>query len=280
MFFDGSMLRLGPHLPDQWLFAAYWWLPSLLLVLSLPGWLRRLGVTPNLIWLATGLTLVAPATAWWSMFPVRILGFAVAGSYLMMLAVDRLGRRRFVTGVGQLLLAGLLLARMPTFYVPWSITLAVPVLLATIVWLIWDPAVRRWALVVCGGTGLLALALFGGVVLENHLAFTNELRTVYPGKRRSPAVAQGPAQLFDAPAIGYLQSKPTVVGSNYSELSTGFTFFVAWALGLIGLAPSQAPLGPPSWRPDCAHRIHGRLLRVGDGESRTCERPRARVKPG
>ena len=40
VFFDGTVLRLGPVLPDAWLIAARWWLPFLLLALGAPGVLQ------------------------------------------------------------------------------------------------------------------------------------------------------------------------------------------------------------------------------------------------
>src|SRR5450631_1456207 len=70
VFFDGDLLKLGGVFPQRMLFAAYWWLPSLLVVLAMPAWMRRLGAKPHLAWLATGLTVLAPATAWWSLFPM------------------------------------------------------------------------------------------------------------------------------------------------------------------------------------------------------------------
>lgn len=239
VFFDGSALRLGRILSDEWLFAAYWWLPALLLVLALPAWLRRLGVSNNLAWLATGLTLIAPASAWWSLFPVRIMGFAVAGAYLMMLATDRLSARRPVIAGIQIVLATVLLARMPSFYAPWSITLAVPIVVTTVVWLLWERAGRRAALVVCACTAVLSLGLFGVVVIENWPTFISEFQTVYPGTRRATSEAQSPGRLFGAPVLGYLQTKPTVVATNFSETSSSFTFFALWALVLAIAHPAR-----------------------------------------
>ena len=112
MFFEGNLLRLGPSLPDAWLFAAFRAFPTLLFLLALPALLRRLGASRPMAWLAVVLCLMAPASLWWSFMPIRILGFASAGSLALVLARDRMGAARLGQALALSAVAGLLLARL------------------------------------------------------------------------------------------------------------------------------------------------------------------------
>jgi hypothetical protein len=60
VLFDGTLMRLAPAVPVASLFAARWWLPWLLLLLALPPWLRRVGATTPMSWLATALVAASP----------------------------------------------------------------------------------------------------------------------------------------------------------------------------------------------------------------------------
>ena len=231
VFFDGDLFKLGGVFPQSMLFAAWWWLPSLLLVLSLPAWLMRLGSTRNLAWFATGLTVFAPSAAWWSMFPIRILGFVVAGSYLLIRAVDHWIAGRRGRAVPLALVAAVFFVRLPTFYIPWSITIGLPVLLATLVWLLWPPATRRHAAVVIAGAGVVAIGLLGLLLLENRAAISAAAGTVYPGQRRSNGLKIPASQRFGAPMFSlFYRGQPGPKGTNLSELSSAFTFTAGWAL--------------------------------------------------
>ncbi|MEI2671870.1 MAG: hypothetical protein V9G13_12290 [Marmoricola sp.] len=99
LFVEGDLLRLGPWLPDAMVFAAVRAFPMLLLLLTLPPLMRRLGATRPLSWLAVVLAVFAPAAVWWSFWPVRIMAFAAAGSYLLVLARDRFERKSWPLGV-------------------------------------------------------------------------------------------------------------------------------------------------------------------------------------
>jgi hypothetical protein len=231
VFFDGDLLKLGAVLPQSMLFAAWWWLPTLLLVLTLPAWLMRLGSTRKLAWLATGLTVFAPAVAWWSLFPLRVLGFAVAGCYLLIHAVERWERAQRASAVAHAVAVGVLFARLPTFYVPWSITVGAPIVVATVVWLLWPRATRRHVAALIAGCAALAGVLFALVALHNHAAVDAALNTVYPGQRRSTGQAVHAAQRFAAPLLGLFAhggAGPRSV--NLSELSSAFTVTAVGAL--------------------------------------------------
>ena len=238
VFWDGNLLRLGSVLPQQMLFAAWWWLPTLLLLLCMPPLLMRLGSTRELAWLAAVVTIAAPASAWWSLWPVRVLGFAVAGCLAMLVAADRLGERRFARAALLGAMAAVLFSRLPTFYVPWSLTTGVPLVLATTGLLVWRPR-SRWPIVgLCGGVLLGAVLLWGLMLLVDSTAVHAELNTIYPGLRRTTGALLGPDVLFGAPALGYLQTGQVPLGTNQSELSSAYTFVAAWA-GLLWLAVNR-----------------------------------------
>lgn len=234
--FDSTLLRLGNVVPVESLFAVRWWLPWLLLLLALPVWLRRVGATPPMSWLATGLVAAAPATSWWSYYPIRILGFAAAGCVLGMISASAFERRKWVVGVGAGAVAGLLLARLATWYIPWSLTLAVPLVLATLAWLLFDRGRRRAGLLAIAVTAAVSVPLLGGLYWENWPALMASVDTVYPGQRLSGARPTSLAQLFGAPGASYFQLGREVVGSNVSELSSAFTFCAVWAVVLYATA--------------------------------------------
>ncbi|MBS2937257.1 hypothetical protein KDN32_05840 [Nocardioides sp. J2M5] len=230
LFHEGNLLRLGEWLPDAMLFAAFRAWPWLLLVLSLPPLLRRLGANRPLSWLGVVLVFLAPASLWWSFMPVRIMAFAAAGSYLLFLARDRMVAGRRVTAVLQAGLAGIMLARLVTYYVPWSLTLGVPLVVATGVYLVADRTTRRPALLTIGAGALVSIAVLAGTLLENAASLSAELNTVYPGLRRVTGATQTPAQLFGGPGLFEMESSdgPTIL--NQSEISSAFLVCGLWAV--------------------------------------------------
>ncbi len=229
LFLEGNFLRLGPWLPDEMMFSAFRFFPWLLFLLALPPLLRRLGATRSLSWLAVALCFFAPASAWWSFMPIRIMGFAVAGSFLLVLARDRWVDGRRFTGALQAALAGLLLARLVTYYVPWGLTTGFPLVLAVGVWLVWQKETRRAGLLVVGIGALVGGALLAGTMIENIEALRSELNTAYPGLRRSSGEAVPFYMLFAAPALFELNDDPTLTFSNQSELSQAFLICGLWA---------------------------------------------------
>jgi len=241
VFWDGDLLRLGSVFPSQMLFAAWWWLPTLLVLLCLPPLLMRLGATRELAWLAAVVTVAAPASAWWSLSPVRLLGFAIAGCLAMLVAADRLGERRYARAALFGAIAAVLFSRLPTSYVPWALTTAVPLVLATTGLLVWSPRNRLSIVGLSVGVLLGAALLWGLMALVDSAAVHAELNTVYPGLRRETGMLQGPHLLFGAPVLGYLQTGNMPVGTNQSELSSAYTFAAVWA-GLLWLAVKR-----PRW---------------------------------
>ncbi|MEZ5114391.1 MAG: hypothetical protein R2693_13415 [Nocardioidaceae bacterium] len=246
LFVEGDLLRLGPWLPDAVLFSAVRALPLLVLLLTLPPLMRRLGATRSLSWLAVVLTVCTPAALWWSFWPVRILAFAAAGSYLLVLARDRFERKSWPLGVFWAVIAGGCIARLATFYVPWGITIGVPLAAATTAYLLSDK--QRWRLglrsLLIGASSSIVLLL--GTFFDNRAALKSELSTVYPGLRRSGGAAQSPMELFGAPGLANMRWLADPIVNNRSEITSAFTIAVVWALVLWAHRRDDIPT-PQLW---------------------------------
>jgi hypothetical protein len=232
VFFDSSMLRASVVIPDHMLFAAHWWLPSLILLLAMPTWFHQLGRSRRYGWFAAILIVLSPSSAWWSLMPVALIAYTVGGCVLMIAAFRRFEKKQRFAPVGMAFVGGILIAGLPTFYAPWSLLLGLPVLIASTLWIVlrqgeWRP--RLASILITGGTA----AVFGiGTLFENRQGLQALFDTVYPGSRRVGAEAQPLGRILGAPALGPLQySEP--VGINASELSSSFTIFFVWILIIV-----------------------------------------------
>lgn len=223
VFFDGTLLKSAALLPDAMVFAAHWWLPSLVLFLAMPRWIESLGGRRHLGYLAAGLIFLAPSSAWWSLMPVALVAYTVAGCYLMIKAYDLLLQRKTLGALGASLIGGILIAGLPSFYTPWSLLLGVPVLVASVVHVLTRPTPWRPRVLIVVATGIIA-AIFGlGMLVENRVGLSALLSTVYPGSRRSTGEAQDIELLFGAPLLGVLQDDVAPIFLNKSELGTAYT---------------------------------------------------------
>ena len=240
VFFDSTMLRSAAFLPDAMVFAAHWWLPALLLFLFLPTWFAQLGAARRWGWLAAALIALAPASSWWTMMPIQLIAYTVAGSSLLLKAYTNFGRGRRAVPVLQSLASGILLAGMPSFYIPWSIVLGLPVLTASVAWVFAARGPWRPKLLALGSAGLCTVVFAAGTLWENRSGMAALLDTVYPGSRRSGGTAIDFGMLFGAPSLGAMRDMAPI-GSNQSELSTAYTVTFLWAavllIGLVSIRP-------------------------------------------
>ncbi|MER1995653.1 MAG: hypothetical protein ABTA24_04025 [Arthrobacter sp.] len=233
VFFDSGLLKLGAFLPEASVFAAHWWLPTLLLLLFTPKWFEQVGGTRRMGWLAAGLIVLSPAVAWWSAMPVALIAYTLTGSSLMLSSYRQLVAGRRTTGVLAGVAGGILIAGMPSFYTPWSILLGLPVVAASALWLL-SRAGTWWSrispVLLTGGT---AVVFGGGILFENREGLDALFNTVYPGSRRSSGEAQPFALLFGAPSLAPLQDGSVPIQANASELSTSFTVAFIWLAVLL-----------------------------------------------
>lgn len=226
VFLDGTLLSSG--LPDQMLFAAKWWLPTLLLFLGLPIWFRQ--VTGKLRWgyLAAVLVFVAPASMWWSGRPVNTLGFVAAGCALAIFGARAIERRAWLTSVASIIVSGILLARLPTYYQPLAIVIGVPLIVATGAYLLAQSWPWRTRLIAIGAISASALIWTAAIFWESRDAIGAGLSTVYPGDRKSTGAAVDVGRLLGATNMGWLE-RVGVTGATFeTELATPFNilFFI------------------------------------------------------
>ena len=232
VFFDSSLLYTASFLPDAMVFAAHWWLPALLLFLFLPTWFEQVGSSRRWGWMAAFLIALSPAASWWTMMPIQLIAYTIAGSSLVLSAYRRFTANQRVVPVMQSLAAGILIAGLPSFYIPWSLVLGLPILVASIAWILAHQGQWKPKLLALGCAGFTAMLFASGMLWENRQGINALLQTVYPGSRRSTGTAQSFALLFGAPGLAPMQDM-LPVGINQSELSTAFTITFVWALLLV-----------------------------------------------
>jgi hypothetical protein len=223
VFFDGTVVSSATWMPDAMLFAAKWWLPTLLLFIGLPVLFRQ--ITGSLRWgyLAAILIAFAPASMWWSGRPVNTMGFVAAGCALAIYGTGRLAERRWLRATAAFLVGGILLARTPTYYQPLAIVVGVPIVVATAAFILWSPhpwRARLTSLAAICASGATWTALLFWENLDTVLA---GLETAYPGERASTGGAMSFGMLFGGTNLTWLESIATGSGINQSEISSAFT---------------------------------------------------------
>ncbi len=234
LFLDGSALRLGPWLPDSVLFSAKYWLGTLLLLLAAPAWFRALTGSRWIGWFAAALILFSPANAWWSGSHANLLGFTLAGAVALQRASRGVETGRWWQAAAWTVAGAWLLVRTPLFYPPWAVVIVPIVLLGTVAALIAASPARRRTIAAVAGVGLLTLVFLAAIFLENRDAIAATSGTVYPGARVLSGSANALQSLFGATNLAILADGVEVLGSNSSEISSGFA--VALLLAVLLLA--------------------------------------------
>lgn len=212
--------QIGRVAPRQ-AFAASWWFPLFLTLVLAPIWFRMLG-TPAHIGIPIALLVVlTPATAWWSWAPAAACTWGFVTATAALVAGSRIAERRWKTAALAVALAGLGFSRLVLGYQAWTISVALIVLVPTLVFLIRQ---RGWRLgvLVSGSVVVLGAALSAAYLHEQADAFEVLVGTVYPGSRRSIGMMLDAAQLFGAPHLWPLQNDIVLANTNQSELSSGF----------------------------------------------------------
>ncbi|KSW29264.1 hypothetical protein [Cellulomonas sp. B6] len=243
VFFDSTVLRLGPFLPDAMLLAARWWLPFLLLALGAPAFFRAVTGDPRIGWFAAALMVTSPGAAWWSFGPINMLGFTLAGTAALQNAAARWDERRKGVAVAWAAASAVLLARTPLHYQPWAIVVATAILLVGVLALVVPAGSRRTHLAVVGATGASAVALLAGVVLENRASIEATLATVYPGARVATGGPVSLGEIFGATSLGSLEYMPIAGATNNSEVSSSFAVAAVWVVLLLARGIRPASVG-------------------------------------
>ncbi|MGA9748850.1 MAG: hypothetical protein WBQ50_15430, partial [Nocardioides sp.] len=233
LLLDGSLMRLGPWLPDSILYSARLWLPFLLLAIGAPAWFRFMTGSRWIGWFAATLVVVSPVSAWWSFIPVGILGPTFAGAAALVLAARATKESRLPSALGWGLLSVLMLARTPFTYQPWAIVLVPAVLLVTTLVLAGPRKGRRRVLLTIAAIGLGTILTFLAALYENREAIAAVSGTVYPGSRASTGAPNPLQQIFGASSLHVLVGDPPLTGPNQSELSSSYTVFFVWCALLL-----------------------------------------------
>lgn len=234
LFPDGTALRLGPWLPDAMLFAAKFWLGTLMLLLAAPAWFRELTGSRWIGWFAAALVLFSPANAWWSNTHASLLGFTLAGAVALQRAARATSDGRWWRAALWAVAGAALLVRTPLYYPPWAVVVVPVVLLGTVAGLLTALPSRRRTCAAVGGVGVLTLLFLAAIWAENRDAIAATSGTVYPGARVLTGSANALQSLFGATNLRVLADGVEVLGSNSSEISSGFT--VALVLAVLLLA--------------------------------------------
>lgn len=233
LFLDGTALQLGPWLPDHVLLSARLWLGVLLLVLAVPVWFREITGSRWIGWFAVALIVFSPHNAWWSNSPATILGFAFAGAVALQRAASSVAGAGRIRAVAWGALSGALLTRTPLLYPPWAVVLVASVLITTVAFMLAQPDRRRSSLSAIGGVGTLTVVLLGAVLWENWEAVRASAATIYPGERVTTGAAHALQAFFGATNLGVLTEVDSVVASNQSEISSGYTVCLVVALMIL-----------------------------------------------
>jgi hypothetical protein len=163
------------------------------------------------------------------------LGWALVAAEGAAAGVGRLVNRSWLAGAALLLVGAFGLARLALSYQPWAIPLGLTILVPTLFHLLQPRDGRLIRALACGGTVVVGGVLFGAFLLEHRTGVSVLSSTVYPGSGRYAGSLTSLAALFGAPHLQILNGHPTIVGTNASELSAGFT-----VLGAAGLALAAA----------------------------------------
>ncbi|HRD99913.1 MAG TPA: FGGY family carbohydrate kinase, partial [Ilumatobacteraceae bacterium] len=198
--------------------------------------LRIFGVPRGLALAGVALIWFSPSVAWWSLNPIGTgLAYGVAAALAFVVAAEHLARlsggppaqrQRTIWRVGALIaVGGVLCARVPFAYAPWSIWLAASVLAPAAVVIVQQLGWRalRWPAV----AAVAWVAMLGlGVLVENRTGLSTLNATAYPARRRETAESLDTARLFGAPFLGVLGRGHGVVNTNESELSSAWLILV------------------------------------------------------
>ena len=230
---ESTALQLGPWLPDSMLVAARWWLPLLLLVLATPAYFRSITGSRRVGYLATALIAFAPASAWWSLTPVWILGFTMAGAVALQRCAAAAVESRRGGAIGWGLLSAVVLARIPMGYQPWSVVLATAVLLVAVLSIVAPRPHRRRAIAAVTATAVATLLLVVLVLVESRETLAAVVGTVYPGRRAATGAPQPLQDIFGATGLAPLTDTMPVVATNASEISSAFAICLVWAVLLL-----------------------------------------------
>lgn len=231
-------------LPSRIGFFMFLWIPPLLAVAAVAAMLRLAGVGRTTSVAGGIATSLGAASAWWSYHGSQLVWPVALATALLLISwsIDREGFRHPTIGAFRLrtdlLLAtvsGLLLARYPLLYAPWSIP-TVLIFGALIIDFWRSDGCRRRSLAQSAVAALVAVLVAGLSVVSQMPRLSALASTSYPAARRFVGGSEG-MPLFTGAYAYYSQTDrgSVVNGSNLSESAVGPVVLVVIALLLVWL---------------------------------------------
>ncbi|MGA1705340.1 MAG: DUF7657 domain-containing protein, partial [Ilumatobacteraceae bacterium] len=239
--------QIAGLLPLDQAFALWWWFPIFASGATAFLLVRRFGGNRGLATAATVLFVASPVNAWWSFLPSRVAWVPMATVLILHSASRRSGWR----SVGLALLAGLLIARLPSSpYAPWSLVFALGA--GALLLDLWHREGVRWrdcrAILVAPVAAVGLLGLWWLDVGDRYRVLAS---TEYPGTRRDTGGTAGLPSMWSGIFDG-LHSidnwSSNLIRSNLSEVAMGWTILLVPAVALLLLASRderRRPQRPP-----------------------------------
>jgi len=239
--------QIAGLLPLDQAFALWWWFPIFASGAAAFLLVRRFGGNRSLATAATVLFVASPVNAWWSFLPSRVAWVPMAAVLLLHSASRRSGWR----SVGLALLAGLLIARIPSSpYAPWSLVFALEA--GALLLDLWHRDGVRWrdcrAILIAPFVALGLLGLWWLDVGDRYRVLAS---TEYPGTRRDTGGTAGLPSMWSGIFNGLHSTdrwSSNLIGSNLSEVAMGWTILLVPAGVLLVLASRDEngrPRRPP-----------------------------------
>ena len=227
--------QIASLLPLDQAFALSWWFPIFASGATAFLLVRRFGGSRSLATAATVLFVASPVNAWWSFLPSRVAWVPMAAVLLLHSAGRRSGWRL----VGLALLAGLLIARLPSSpYAPWSLLFALGA--GTLLLDLWHREGVQWRdcrlLLIAPVAALGLLGLWWLNVGDRYRVLAS---TEYPGTRRDTGGTAGLPSMWSGIFNGLHTTdrwSSNLIGSNLSEVAMGWTILLVPAGVLLVLA--------------------------------------------
>jgi hypothetical protein len=221
VLFHSTILKLGPVLPDNQLFAFSYWLPLAIAMLGLFAWFVQAGVRARIALVGITAILFAPSTTWWSFSPAVVVGWVAACAVLFAVAFNMVRQKKKVRAVLAISATSILMVRLPFMYLPWTLPLAFALGISTIsrCWL----KSKKDLLITFVGVMTGALLLLAAFVWENFSGWLALSETIDPGSRVVSGASIDVARLLSAPIQWVLQNDPALPPyTNQSEVSSGY----------------------------------------------------------
>ncbi|MGA1552350.1 MAG: DUF7657 domain-containing protein, partial [Ilumatobacteraceae bacterium] len=217
--------QIAGLLPLDQAFALWWWFPIFASGAAAFLLVRRFGGSRSLATAATVLFVASPVNAWWSFLPSRVAWVPMA----TVLILHSAGRRSGWRSVGLALLAGLLIARLPSSpYAPWSLVFALGA--GTLLLDLWHREGVRWrdcrTLLIAPVTALGLLGLWWLDVGDRYRVLAS---TEYPGTRRDTGGTAGLPSMWSGIFDGMHSTERwsrNLTRSNLSEVAMGWTILL------------------------------------------------------